>query len=192
MAVPLQNGLSWGIVPGFGGEIIIRSGPVHDLFYEVDEQIGAIPKHPDAHLWPSEVVTLGLLHALKGGGNRAFYRWLTRDYRPLFPRLPERTRLFRLFRTHHHWTRVFLAAPTILGVIDTYGIELIHPMREGRSPQQIGRKGVSNHRWIVGGKLLSLFRFMCYTVPPRTGGTHYGRFTVCRCAVSPDGVSGFH
>ena len=46
------------------------------LFYEVDEQIGAIPKHPEAHLWPSEVVTLGLLHALKGGGNRAFYRWL--------------------------------------------------------------------------------------------------------------------
>jgi hypothetical protein len=26
-------------------------------------------------------------------------------------------------------------------------------VREGRSPQQIGRKGVSNHRWIVGGKL---------------------------------------
>ncbi len=33
------------------------------------------------------------------------------------------------------------------------GIELIHPMREGRSPQQIGRKGLSNHRWMVGGKL---------------------------------------
>src|SRR5215510_5170135 len=31
------------------------------LFYEVDEQLGAIPKHPKAHLWPSEVVTLGLL-----------------------------------------------------------------------------------------------------------------------------------
>ena len=29
------------------------------LFYEVDEQLGAIPKHPEAHLWPSEVVTLG-------------------------------------------------------------------------------------------------------------------------------------
>jgi hypothetical protein len=26
-------------------------------------------------------------------------------------------------------------------------------MREGRSPQQIGRQGLSNHRWIVGGKL---------------------------------------
>src|SRR6184192_1247813 len=126
------------------------------LFYEVDEQLRAIPKHPKAHLWPSEVGTLGLLHALKGVGNRAFYRWLTRDSRALFPRLPERTRLFRLFRTHQDWTQVFLAAPTVLGVIDTYGIELIHPMREGRSPHQIGRKGLSNHGWIVGGKLCLL------------------------------------
>jgi hypothetical protein len=59
-------------------------------------------------------------------------------------------------KTHQDWTRVFLAAPTVLGVIDTYGIELIHPIREGRSPQQIGRKGLSNHRWIVGGKLCLL------------------------------------
>jgi hypothetical protein len=58
------------------------------LFYHVDEQLHDIPKPPEAHLWPSEVVTLGLLHALKGVGNRAFHRWLTRDYRPLFPRLP--------------------------------------------------------------------------------------------------------
>src|SRR2546430_1131270 len=123
------------------------------LFFEVDEQLRAIPKHPRGHLWPSEVGTLGLLHALKGVGNRPFYRWLTRDYRALFPRLPERTRLFRLFTTPHDWTQGFWAAPTVLGVIDTYGIELIHPIREGRSPQQIGRQGLSNHRWIVGGKL---------------------------------------
>ena len=58
------------------------------LFCEVDDQMLAIPKHPEARLWPSEVVTLGLLHALKGGGNRAFYRWLTRDYRTLFPAAP--------------------------------------------------------------------------------------------------------
>src|SRR5262252_5708034 len=58
------------------------------LFYEVDEQLGTIPKHPEAHLWPSEVVTLGLLHALNGVGNRPFYRWLTRDYRPRFPGSP--------------------------------------------------------------------------------------------------------
>ena len=49
-----------------------------------------------------------------------------------------------------------MTSPTVLGVIDTYGIELIHPMREGRSPLQIGRKGLSHHRWIVGGKLCLL------------------------------------
>src|SRR5258708_22651074 len=126
------------------------------FFYEVDAPLGATPKPPGARLWPSEIVTLGLLHALKGVGNRPFYRWLTRDYRALFPQLPERTRLFRLFKTHQDWTQALMAAPAVLGVIDTYGIELIHPMREGRSPQQIGRKGLSNHRWIVGGKLCLL------------------------------------
>ncbi len=53
-------------------------------------------------------------------------------------------------------THFFLATPTVLKVIDTYGIELIHPIREGHSPEQIGRKGLSNHRWIVGGKLCLL------------------------------------
>src|SRR5882672_10349369 len=88
------------------------------LFCQVDEQLRAIPKHPEAPLWPSEVVTLGLLHTLKSVGNRAFYRWLTRDYRALFPCLPERTRLFRLFTTYQDWTQAFLAALTVLGVID--------------------------------------------------------------------------
>lgn len=123
------------------------------LFYAVDQEMLDVPKHPDAKLYPSEVVTLALLHAMKGGGTRAFYRWLTRDYLPLFPQVPERTRLARLFKTHTAWTARFLATPTVLGVADTYGIELIHPMREGRSPAQIGKKGQSNHRWIVGGKL---------------------------------------
>jgi hypothetical protein len=38
-------------------------------------------------------------------------------------------------------------------VADTYGIEWLHPYREGRSQKQIGKKRYSNHRWIVGGKL---------------------------------------
>jgi len=129
---------------------------ITDLFCRIDDRMQALPKHPQAVLWPSEVVTLGVLHALKGVGNRAFYRWLTRDYQPLFPRLPERTRLFRQFKTHRQWTLLFLAPPTLLGVVDSYGIELIHPIREGRSPAQIGRKGLSNHRWIVGVKLCLL------------------------------------
>lgn len=123
------------------------------LFSRIDDEMKEIPKHPQASLYPSEVVTLGILHAIKGVGNRAFYRWLIRDYQCLFPNVPERTRLFRLFKVHRNWTNRFLAAPTVLGVIDTYGIELIHPVREGRSPSQIGKKGKSNYRWIVGGKL---------------------------------------
>ena len=142
------------------------------IFCQVDDHLAGLPKHPHATLWPSEVVTLGLLHALKGGGNRAFYRWLTRDSRALFPRLPERTRLFRLFMTHYAWTKVFLAAPTVLGVIDTYGIELIHPMREGRSPLQIGRKGLSNHRWIVGGKRCFLLNQWGLVVAWECGTAH--------------------
>ena len=123
------------------------------LFCRVDDTMPRIQKHRQALLYPSELVTIGILFALKGVGNRAFYRWLTRDYRSLFPQLPERTRLFRLLKTHHEWANYFLAEPTLLGVADTYGIELIHPMREGRSEQQISKKGLSNHRWIVGGKL---------------------------------------
>ena len=123
------------------------------LFYEVDEQMCDRPKHPQASLWPSEVVTLGRLHALKGVGNRACSRWLTQEYRALFPRLPERTRLLRLFMTPPDWTQTFVASPTVFGVIDPDGIAWMHPIREGRSLRQIGRKGLSNHRWIVGGTL---------------------------------------
>jgi hypothetical protein len=57
------------------------------LFYEVDAQRRTISTHPEAHLWPREGGTLGLLHARKGVGNWAFSRWLTRDSRALFPRL---------------------------------------------------------------------------------------------------------
>ena len=35
------------------------------LFIRVDSVIGDLPKHPQAQLYPSEVVTLGLLYALK-------------------------------------------------------------------------------------------------------------------------------
>ncbi len=126
------------------------------LFNRIDHHMRDVPKHPQAALYPSETVTLAVLYALKGGSKRAFYRWLVRDGLAFFPRLPERTRLFRLFAAHPDWTDPFRAAPTTLGVIDSYGIELLHPIRQGRSPQQIGRKGTSNRRWIVGGKLCLL------------------------------------
>lgn len=124
-----------------------------ELFCWVDDHMPQEPKHPQAKLYPSELVTIGLLFALKGGYFRAFYRWLSRDYALLFAGLPERTRLQRLLLTHQAWCDSFLAQPTFFTVIDSYGIELIHPIREGRSPQQVGKKGKSNWRWIVGMKL---------------------------------------
>ena len=126
---------------------------ITELFCKVDDQLGHLAKHRQAHLHPSEVVTLALLYALTGKGNRAFWRWLTRDDEARLPNLPSRTRLFRLFNSHNSLIGEFRAAPSLLGVIDSYGIELLHPRREGRSAHQIGKKGLSNQRWIVGGKL---------------------------------------
>lgn len=124
-----------------------------ELFVRVDQKLATISKDPRCKLWPGEIVTLGLLFAIKGVGERAFDRWLRRDWLGLFPRLPERTRLFRLLTAHHQWTERFMADPTFFGVVDGFGVELIHPRRAGRSPKQVGRKTLSNHRWIVGGKL---------------------------------------
>lgn len=46
----------------------------------------------------------------------------------------------------------FLVKHSLLGVIDSYGIELIHPVRRGRNPGYFATSGISNHRWIVGAK----------------------------------------
>ena len=63
-----------------------------------------------------------MLFALKGVGNRASYRWIANNFKSLFPKLPERTRLFRLFDGHQHLIDVFMANPSLIGGIDTYGI----------------------------------------------------------------------
>lgn len=123
------------------------------LFCCVDDQMLEATKHSQAKLHPSELVTIGLLFALKGGSFRSFYRWLSRDYTDLFGGLPERTRLQRSLKVHHPKCRRFLSEPTLFTVIDSYGIELIHPAREKRSKNPLGKKGKSNRRWIVGLKL---------------------------------------
>lgn len=123
------------------------------LFCLVDDRMGKLPKRADAKLYPSELVTIGLLYALKGGCFRGFYRWLKRDFECLFGQLPDRTRIQRALRVHRNWCRRLLADPTFFTVIDPYRIELIHPVREGRSQRQVGKKGKSNRRWIMGIKL---------------------------------------
>jgi hypothetical protein len=42
------------------------------LYIRVDESMRDEAKHPQASLHPSEIVTLGLLFALKGSGQRPF------------------------------------------------------------------------------------------------------------------------
>ena len=69
-----------------------------------------------------------------------------RDHHP-------RTRLQRFLPDYAALALEFLAEPTFFTVMDTYGIELIHPRREGCSKRQIGKKGISNGCWIIGIKL---------------------------------------
>ena len=126
------------------------------LFCRIDDVLQDQEKHPFALLHPSEVVTLAMLQVLRGEGNRAFDRWVRRELKSLFPRLPERTRLFRLFVQYQELCQRFLAQTTFFGIVDSYGIELVHPWRERRTQREVARKGVSLHRWIVGAKVCVL------------------------------------
>ena len=136
------------------------------IFYCVDNMMPDIPRHSQAKLYPSELVTIGILFALKGGHFRAFYRWLKRDYGDWFGdgSLPERTRLQRLLKTHQNWCQLLLADPTFFTVIDSYPIELIFPIRQSRSPQQVGKKGRDKGRWSVGVKFCWLLNDFCRVV----------------------------
>lgn len=129
-----------------------------EFFCRVDDMLTETKEHIQAKLSISELVTLGLLFALKGTSQRSFYRWINNNYKDMFPRLPERTRFFRRLKTHQRLTEQFLAEPTVFGVIDSYGIELCHPIRENHQPnrKRIGKKGFASWRWIVGGKLCLL------------------------------------
>jgi hypothetical protein len=128
-------------------EIIIH------IFYHVDEHMKTAQRVPQTHLYPSEIVTIGILFALKGGHFRAFYRWLARDFAVLFAGLPHRTNLQRLLKTHQGHCDALLAEASVLTVPDSYPIELIFPIRQGRSRQQVGKKNKDKGRWSVGIKL---------------------------------------
>jgi hypothetical protein len=128
-------------------EIIIH------IFCLVDDQMKAVKRVPQTHLYPSEIVTIGILFALKGGHFRAFYRWLERDYASLFAGLPDRTNLQRLLKTHQQHCDQLLAETSLFTVTDSYPIELLFPIRQGRSEEQIGKKNKDKGRWSIGIKL---------------------------------------
>jgi hypothetical protein len=123
------------------------------IFYHVDNALQDVGKVAQAKLYPSEVVTIGILFALKGGHFRAFYRWLKRDYDRLFGGLPDRTTVQRQLRAQQTHTDRLLDEPSVLNVMDSYPIELLFPLRHGRSPQQLGKKNKDKGRWSIGIKL---------------------------------------
>lgn len=123
------------------------------IFCAVDDQMRAVTKVPQASLYPSEVVTIGILFALKGGRFRAFCRWLKRDYAALFGGLPDRTTLQRQLRAQQHQADQLLAEASLMNVVDSFPIELLFPLRAGRSRQQMGKKGRDKGRWSIGLKL---------------------------------------
>lgn len=126
------------------------------LYCYVEEHMKEVPGHSQEKLSPAELVTLGILYALKGTSQSQFHRWIAWNYRFLFPQLPERTRLFRRLTNRQRWTDRFLADSSLLAIADAYGIETVHPRREGRDERRIAGKGPSNHRWIVGIKVCPL------------------------------------
>src|SRR4029450_6412220 len=89
----LHAGRKRATLPGAEESMTTTIEFITALFCQVDDYLAGLPKHPEAHLWPSEVVTLGLCPALKGVGTRPFSRWWPRAYRPLFPPPPGRPRL---------------------------------------------------------------------------------------------------
>ncbi len=98
------------------------------IFYHVDNALGKVGKDPCAKLYPREVVTIGILFALKGGYFRAFYRWLKRDFDRLFGGLPDRTNVARQLRDCQQLTDALIAEPSMLNVVDSYPMELIFPI----------------------------------------------------------------
>ena len=124
------------------------------LFCAIADRLRSVDrKHPQGRLYLSEIVLCGVLFVLKGVSFRRFYHWLAEQH--LFSQLPERSRLLRLIVAKRDFCNLFLASSTLFEVLDSFGVEMVHPWRENRSKllRRLTRKGFSNHRWIVGRKL---------------------------------------
>src|SRR5947209_9774925 len=109
-------------------DIIIR------LFCMVDDKLAHVNKRSNALLYPSEIVTIGILFTLKGVHYRAFYRWPKGDWLHLFPNLPACSSLLPWLAGYEPLTDHFLVAPKEERGIDGYAIKLINPILGGPGP----------------------------------------------------------
>ncbi len=126
------------------------------IFLFVENLTCDLAQHPQSKLHPSEIVTLALLWRLKDSSIRRFHIWA--QFTGLFPNLPDHSRLFRLFQ-HYKPTIEVLAqswSQEHWAVVDSTGVELIHPIRQGRTVQNWHGKNKSKGRWYVGQKVAIL------------------------------------
>lgn len=123
------------------------------LLISISETLGRRDRrHPLAKLYLSEIILCGVLFALKGGSFRRFHPWLAKRH---LLNLPERSRLCRLLIKYRTVCNRFLSTETFFNILDSFGVEIIHPARERRSiqSQRVSAKGKSNYRWIIGRKI---------------------------------------
>ncbi len=64
----LQAGRKRATLPGTEEAMTTTIECLTAFFGQVADQLAGLPQPPEAHRWPREVVPLGLLHALQGGG----------------------------------------------------------------------------------------------------------------------------
>ena len=80
---------------------------VTELYCQIDDALPDVPQHSPAILSLSELITIGVLQAMKQVTQRAFYHWLKDNYAHLFFKLPSHTRLNRRLRAQRDWTGYF-------------------------------------------------------------------------------------
>ena len=68
----LQAGRKCATRPGTEESMTTTIEFITALFCQVDDHLSDIPKHPEAHLWPSEVVTLGRCMRTKASATGRF------------------------------------------------------------------------------------------------------------------------
>ena len=121
------------------------------IFCCVDEQMREVKKVPQAKLYPSEVATIGNCLRLKvvtferftAGSNAIFSHCL--GVCPI--------ELCCCVNCVPSSMRPTGCWPSLLNVIDSFPIELLFPIREGRSKRQLGTKNRDKGRWSIGIKL---------------------------------------
>lgn len=129
----------------------LRSNYVQHLSHRGWVVTGKDGKTSPSQTVSSELVTIVIVFALKGGHFRAFYRWLKPDYDDLFVRLLGPTRLQRNLAANKAKLDLFLVQASLFSVMDSYPVELLFPIRAGRSQRQLGKKSLDKGRWMIDG-----------------------------------------